>query len=52
MAMQHNILGSTKPQNNFFSMGDIVIWFLKGRKEHTQKFFKMVVQWKWKWFHA
>jgi hypothetical protein len=40
-AMEHNLMGSTKPQNkNFLYMGDIVFCFPKGRKEHIEKFFK------------
>jgi hypothetical protein len=37
-AMEHNVLGSTKPQIKTFSMGDTIFWFPKGRKEHSKRF--------------
>jgi len=40
-AMEHNVMGLTKPQNKKIPyMGDTIFWFLKGRKEHIKKFFK------------
>jgi hypothetical protein len=37
-AMEHNVLGSTKPQIKTFFMGDTIFSFPKGKKEHTKRF--------------
>jgi len=38
--MEHGVMGSTKLQIKTLLMGDIVLWFPKGKKEHTKKFKK------------